>query len=145
MSALTGMTEPAHLVSLFTVGAVTWATFFGSPLAGGFLLAANFVRYGEPRRARRVLLLSIALTIATFALAFLLPAEWKVPSASIYMPSLFATNRLAEQEQGTLLRSHRAAGGAFYSAWRAVGIGLATAVFVILVIAFISVLAGTSP
>jgi hypothetical protein len=57
--AVEGLPGPPPGYTLFDVNAVTLATFFGSPVAGTSLMALNYRRLGQARRAMIALLVGM--------------------------------------------------------------------------------------
>ena len=127
---------------LFPVNAVTWATVFGSPLAGGVILAVNFGRLSQAASKKRTLVLSFLGTVALFTLFFLIPEDFPIPDVAYLVPQLVAMHVLARSLQGETIDSHVSRGGALVSVWKAVGIGF-VCLFGILVIFVATVIATT--
>jgi hypothetical protein len=108
---------------IYSPGQVAAATFLGSPLAGGWLLALNYQRFGEPRKARVAFGLCVAGTAALLALAYVIPG--KAASALGVFP-VFAMYGLANAVQGPAFASHVAHQGRRGSVWRVLGVSLAS-------------------
>lgn len=111
---------------LFRVSGIGLATFLGTLLAGGILLAMNERALGRPQRALPVLLLSLVATVAMVATASLLPED--VPSIVFSLPPLLAVVLLARQLQGAAIDARIAAGLPMRSNWLAAGIAVLTMV-----------------
>lgn len=73
---------------MYSPGQVALATFLGGPLGGGWLMAVNYKRLGEPAKMRAAIGLSVLAMAAQVAigcaipgrLAFLLLLLWFVPT-----------------------------------------------------------------
>lgn len=107
---------------LYSLAGIGLATFFGTPLAGAWLLAHDLKALGKHDRLPMLWGLSVALLVATLVLAFVLPEE--VPALPFAIAQLFAMMALARHLIEAEIKHHVAAGGVFLSNWRAVGIGL---------------------
>jgi hypothetical protein len=112
---------------LYTVGAITLATFLGSPVAGGIVMAANYRRMNKPGSAAWAVLLGILGTAAAFGLAMVLPE--KTPNVLFWLPPILIVQALAKSLQGPAIDAQRQAGVRPASAWGAAGIG---AIFLLL-------------
>ncbi|WP_446901248.1 hypothetical protein [Burkholderia sp. YIM B11467] len=126
-----GARATAPSARLFTMAGVGWASFLGSPLAGGILLAANARRLGNRALAQRQILATALVTLVSVLLyaAAELPETAAVPHALVHVvviAGLAGTIVYARHAQGAAVAAHRAAGGALHSNWRAAGIGLLT-------------------
>jgi hypothetical protein len=114
--------------TLYDARAVALATFFGTPIAGGILLALNYRRLGWPARAVN----AVVLTVIGTGLVILI--GWKIPqglSTFIALGLMFAMKGLAKSLQGHAITEHVESGGALGSMWRAFWLGL-----VVLVVLF---------
>lgn len=130
--------RPAY--QLFSIGAVSWATFFGSPLAGGIVLSINYQRLGQRVSRLHALLWSAIGTIGMFAAAFLIPDSWPIPDAVYAAMPPAVMYGCASSLQGGVIELHVRRGGVLASNWRAVGIGVicGLGILVMLVGAFVS-------
>ena len=122
--------------TLYDAKAVALATFFGSTLAGGLLMALNETRLGEKGKAAGT------ATLAFFGTALLIGIEWMLPQAltlPIAIGLVFAMKAIAQSTQGMELDEHLRQGGQLASRWKAFWISLATlAVMLAIVVAVIS-------
>jgi hypothetical protein len=126
-----------RLYSQFAIGI---ATFFGAPLAAGILARRNFINLGKPQSGKFALLIGIFSTIFIFVGIFSLPDEIidKVPNMVI--PSIYTLiiYYVIEIYQGAALKEHKSNNRPFYSAWKAVGVGIASlAVIAVVVFGYI--------
>jgi hypothetical protein len=119
---------------------VALASFIGSPLAGAWLLRANYRLLGDNGAAARALMWSFAGTILVFI------AAWYVPdnAPNYLLPALYmgAMQWAAERYQGDSYRLHISAGGHQHSWWRVVGIGIVALIpwLVLFLVLFVSIL-----
>ncbi len=111
---------------VFTNRAISIATFFGGPIAAGFLISKNFKAFGNENAARDSIFLGILSTLILFAGIFMIPEHIidKVPQALI--PGIYTAiiAALVEKLQGQKIRDFLAENGQKASNWQAVGYGL---------------------
>src|ERR1039457_5519663 len=71
----TGETPPPPIpaYTLFNADSVGLATFLGTPIAGGILMAVNYRRLGKGSKAAAVLLIALLVTALALAVGFLIP------------------------------------------------------------------------
>ncbi|MFO7722578.1 MAG: hypothetical protein R6V49_05065 [Bacteroidales bacterium] len=111
---------------LYTLKAITIATFFGGPLAAGILFRHNLAALDRKKAALNALFTGIMVTIALYLLIFSLPEHIMdaVPGyllPALYTPLIFW---IASRMMKDKLDEHTSNQGLFFSAWRAAGIGL---------------------
>lgn len=105
--------------------AITIATYFGGPLAAGYLVKKNYETLEQPDNARKSLIIGIVSTILIFAGIFSIPEEIidKIPNALIPLIYTGIIYLIVERVQGESLKNHKESGGEFYSGWKAAGVG----------------------
>lgn len=105
---------------MYSAGQVTLATFLGGPLGGGWLMALNYKRLGEPAKMRRAIGFSVLAMAAVIAMGFVLgnQAAW-----ALALVPILVMRELAKALQGAAYSRHVAAGGSRGSSWRAAGLG----------------------
>jgi hypothetical protein len=108
---------------LYSVRQITVTTFFGGPLAGTVLMAANFRALGRLNSVRNSYIAGVVGTLAVIALAMALPD--RVPSYALPLMYVLSVQAVAKHSLGALLTAHFQAGGAKQSSWRATGIAAA--------------------
>lgn len=118
--------NPTKDKKFYSANSIHRATFLGGPLAAGYLIGENFKALNKPVAGRNALYLSIVVTVAIFALLFLLPDNFvdNIPKMLLPLIYLGLTALIIERTQGNALRKHKEHNNKFYSAWRAVGISL---------------------
>ncbi|HET9399737.1 MAG TPA: hypothetical protein VFO34_02200 [Candidatus Acidoferrales bacterium] len=113
----------APSIRLFDSTSVLMATLFGSPLAGGAVMALNYRRLGKPSSARWAFLIGILATAAAVFVGFkFTPPFWI--STPIAVGLVLATKQVAETFQGGAIVAHATSGGMLSSRWAALGIGI---------------------
>jgi uncharacterized membrane protein len=117
----------APAFKLYTPGHAAVVTFFGTPLAGFFLVYANRRRLGDARGATQALILGFVATVATFAMAFLLP---DAIGRAVPLAGVFAVRAYAALDRAKL-DAHRRAGGKQESGWKVTGISLVALVLML--------------
>jgi hypothetical protein len=111
---------PTPTYSLFNDNAVGLATILGTPVAGSALMALNYRRMGQTRKAAEVLVVGIAVTGLLILLGWNLPHSVTSPIALL---ALFVTARSARSLQGKKVMEHIQQGGRLGSKWMAFGLG----------------------
>jgi len=110
---------------LYSQKAIGIATFFGGPMAAGYLVKKNYQSLGQESHAKKAFLIGIVSTLLLFAGIFSIPESIidKIPNAII--PAIYTgiIYLIVEKLQGQNLKEHLEYGRVFYSAWRAAGIG----------------------
>lgn len=127
-------TDPPPEYKLYSVGGIALATFLGSLLAGGILLAMNLFRLRRAMAGWWILAAGAVCTVAVLAIGFLMPDDVNIPNSFFVIPQLvlayFAANRLV----GDAIRRHQQVGGKMASLWAATGIGVLVAVILLAII-----------
>ena len=125
--------DEAPPYSLYSPTQVFAATFFGSLVAGLWLLAENYRALGDDKAFNNTLIGGAVAVVLFIAFAIFVPED--VPtsgiSIGISMGALVAAKRL----QGDIFENHQMAGGQQQSNWRVAGIALACLIAVLVVIA----------
>ena len=117
---------------LYSTRSVVIATFFGTPLAGGYLMAKNYQRLGNRSYARLALFYTMLIVIASYFLGFVLPES--VPSMTVTLPVVIMIGQAMKKLQGKSLEQHLQSHGKFESCWKAWGISLLIMAVVLLII-----------
>lgn len=107
---------------LYRLAAIGIATFFGTPVAGAWVMAQNLKRLGRLGQVRHAWITGICAFIAIFLLGWFLPES--VPATPINIAAVFGMHHYAKQHIGAALDQHTAQGGTFVSNWRAFGVSL---------------------
>lgn len=118
----TGRLNPAS-ARLYTLSAIGFGTTFGGLLGGAILASRNYIAFGDEETARRCIWLGIVGTMLVFAIATLIPKSAHVPAAVYPAVQVTIALVLIKRTQGARITAHKRLGGAFYSKWRAAGIG----------------------
>jgi hypothetical protein len=105
--------------------AITIATYFGGPLAAGYLVKKNYEALDQANNANKSMILGVISSILLFAGIISIPEEIidKIPNALIPGIYTIIIYFIVEKLQGSYLKQHKESGGQFQSAWRAVGAG----------------------
>jgi hypothetical protein len=107
---------------LYDAGGVGLATFFGSPLAGAILIAANYSRLGKSNNG----VLAVALGAIATALLVCVGFSQSSGASILGIVCFVATMQIARWLQGAAVAEHVAHGGALESKWKAFWIGVVT-------------------
>jgi hypothetical protein len=109
---------------LYKDRAIYVGTFLGGPLAGGYLIAENFKKLGQPEKVKSTWMIAIAVAALLLVVVFLVPGFEKVPPYIIPIFYALAAQGLMKKYQLDALTAHVQKGGNVYSIWRAVLVGL---------------------
>lgn len=122
---------------LFTQRAIAIATYFGGPLAAGYLVKKNYEAHDQSEKGKKAFIIGIISTILIFAGIFSIPEHIidKIPNALIPVIYTGIIYLIVEKIQGQRIKEHKKSGGEFYSAWKATGIG---AIFMVILLAMIA-------
>jgi len=80
---------------LFRLAAAGIATFFGTPIAGSWVIAQNLKRLNRPQEVQKAWLVGIGITVLIFILSWFLPDNF--PAAPINIAAVFAMHQYAKQ------------------------------------------------
>ncbi|MCU0378511.1 MAG: hypothetical protein MUC78_09660 [Bacteroidales bacterium] len=121
--------------------AITIATYFGGPLAAGYLVKKNYDTLEQPENGKKALIIGIVSTILLFIGIFSIPEPIidKIPNALIPLIYTGIIYWIVERIHGDILKTHKESGGEFYSGWKAAGIG-AIAMVILIAGIFLSLL-----
>ena len=126
--------------SLYSLGAIDWATALGSILAGAFLLYRNYRSIDAADRAR-ISVADRARTTVIFGLigfgvillcVWLEPESWHLPRGLYQLAQVAVVHWYVKSTHGEFLSAHETAGGRFYSNWRAAGIAMIIALLILI-------------
>jgi len=109
----------------YTLHSIFVASFIGSPAAAAILLRRNYLGLGKAKEAQLALIIGILSTIAIFAITLSLPEAIIDRIPNVVIPAIYTAviYQIAKIKQGEALEKHKQQKGAFYSAWKAAGIG----------------------
>lgn len=117
------LADPVEVsVTLYKPMATGLATFFGSPLAGAYVLNHNQKKIGRAGEIGNVWLIAGGLLAISVLLAFLLPES--VPTFPFTIAQVLIMGALSNRYIAADLARHQEREGAFYSNWRVVGIAI---------------------
>jgi hypothetical protein len=142
---LNNFTDNQSLIRKFySLRAITIATYLGGPVAAGYLARQNFIRLGKENYGGYSLIIGILSTLFIIIGLFSIPEPImnKIPNAVIPLFYTAIIYLLIEKLQGRELKEHKDSNGAFYSGWKAAGIGAVCLVFLLVFIAMAAFFAG---
>ncbi|WP_152225320.1 hypothetical protein [Pseudomonas sp. SCB32] len=119
---------------LYRLAAVGIATFFGTPIAGAWVIVHNLRHLGRDDQVRNAWLMGFGLFVALSLIGWLLPDN--VSAAPTTIAAVLGMYQYARHGTGDALEQHASRGGTFLSNWRAFGISL-LCLLAIVVVAFI--------
>jgi hypothetical protein len=129
----TGPTSPQY--RLYSKGEIVLATFLGSYLAGGILMAIDYRRLERSSTAWLCLTSAVIGQLVLFVVIEVLPDN--IPSMMFLGSQLLLMYVIADRALGSALQAHYRAGGRDESTWKAVGIGLACCLLYMIIAAVI--------
>lgn len=105
--------------------AIAIATFFGGPLAAGYLIKKNYQTLKEESNAKKAMLIGIAATLVLFGIVFSVPEAIIDKIPNMILPAIYTgvIYLIVEKTQGESLKLHEEEGGEFHSGWTAAGVG----------------------
>ncbi len=120
-------------VKFFSNKTIGIATFFGGPLAAGYLIRENYLSLNKPDDGKNALLIGIISTVLLFTGIFMIPENIieKVPSQILPILYTAIIYYIVEKKQGEVLKLHEENGNEFYSGWKAAGIGLVSLIILL--------------
>ncbi len=121
----------APTYTLFDANAVAGATFLGTPVAGGSLMALNYSRLGQGLKAVIALFVTLAVTALAILIGWYLPHGTSFP---IGLALLFAMRWGAQHLQGSAVKDHVQRGGRLASRGVAFGLGAVACVAIFLAV-----------
>jgi len=127
---------------IYTNKTISIATFFGGPLAAGFLIAHNFKVFGNKSAANKTLLIGILVTLLLFALIYSLPNNLLGKLPSTILPAVYTAiiALLVEKYQGDQIKEFLQNQGQKASGLTAAGFGvLGLSAIILFIIAISSV------
>ena len=133
-----GQFRPSY--KLYSVKSIALATFLGSPVAGGLIMAINFKRLGRFTAAIHAVVWTAVFTAMILMSDFFLPDEVQVPNIAYVVVQVIAMYYLAKSLQGPAVETHQGRSGSLASAWAAAGIGIAVGAIVVGVIVGVVIL-----
>lgn len=113
---------PVKTYALFDSNAVALATLFGTPAAGGSLMALNYSRLGQGAKAAATLIVTILITVVAIFIGWNLPRGATLP---IGLALLYGMRWCAQSLQGQAVQGHIERAGRLGSKGLAFGYGIA--------------------
>ena len=134
--------QKTYSYRLFKVTGIGVATFFGTALAGGYLIYRNYKNLGNDAAAKKVMLLSAVATAALFGVSLIIPEGVAGPNVGLTIAQVVVMTQLAKKWFEDDLLDHEVNGGTLASNWLAFGISLL--VFLLLLLLVVAVVVGGS-
>src|ERR1039458_3663979 len=119
---------PIPPYTLFNADSVGLATFLGTPIAGGILMAVNYRRLGKGGKAAAVLLIALLVTALALVFGYLVPQG---VSALVAVGLFLGARTAAKALQGAAVEQHVRKGEKLGSKWAAAGLGIALLAIVV--------------
>lgn len=129
---------------LYSNREITIATFFGGPLAAGYLMKKNFQVMGDFEKADKSLLIGIISTIIIFGSILSLSDSVINHIPKPLIPGIYTAiiSWIVNKLQGPYIKEYKENGGLYYSGWKAAGVGAVTMLILIAAIAIVAFFVG---
>ncbi len=129
---------------IFTNKAISIATFFGGPIAAGFLISKNFKTFGDQDAARKSVFIGILSTFLLFTILFLTPQHITDKIPRVLIPGIYTLiiAAIVEKYQGKMISTFLAENGKKASSWIAAGYG---AIGLVIILVFVLILSTLAP
>lgn len=121
-----------YKLRFYSQRAIAIATFFGGPLAAGYLVRQNFINLDKEDYGKYALIIGVLSTLLIFVVIFSIPEHIieKIPSPLIPAIYTLIIYFIIEKLQGEKLNEHKKSNGEFQSAWKAAGVGFICTVII---------------
>ncbi len=121
---------------LYSQRAIGIATYIGGPIAAGWLVRENFRSLGKDDYGKHALAISILAAFLIFAGIFSIPEAIIDKNPNFLIPMVYTgiIYLIIEKLQGEAISNHQKNEGAFYSGWKAAGVGLINMVIYVVII-----------
>lgn len=115
--------EDVPVPRFYTPWQISLAAFFGTALAGGFMVSRNHALFGSPAKAKAALLWSVVVLVCAVGAAYALPGRRTGTLPAIIVAALYRW--YAQEAFQKIIDERRAQGWLQYSWWRVVLVPLA--------------------
>ena len=132
--------DPDIQKPIFKKGHLQLATFFGGPLAIVYILAENYKQMGHPKKIKKIWIVGVLLCLLFFSSIFLIPASYRQQNIILPLICIFIGTAIMQSWQGTDISNHVNSGGAIYSMWRALLIGIISLAITFIFLVIVSVI-----
>ncbi|MEO9211497.1 MAG: hypothetical protein ABI208_10385, partial [Ginsengibacter sp.] len=103
---------------IYTVREIWFGTFFGGPLAAGYLIAENFKAFNENDKAKKTWIYAIIVTVIIFGILFLIPENENFPDQIFPFIYTGIAFYITKNFQELNITAHLNSGGLHFSWWR---------------------------
>ncbi|MBC8753509.1 hypothetical protein H2O64_02425 [Kordia sp. YSTF-M3] len=112
-------------LTFYSQKAIGIATFIGGPIAAGYLIRENYKALDQTEKGNKALIISIVAMITVLALIFSIPEHIIEKIPKVVIPAIYtgAIYLIVEKIFGAIFKQHEENEYAFFSRWRAAGIG----------------------
>jgi len=109
---------------IYKEGAIIVGTFLGGPLAAGYMIAENFKAFQEPQKVRKTWVYAIFATVISLIAIYLIPDDGNIPDYTVPLMYTAMAYSLVGYFQKNAIAEHTQAGGAVFSWFKIICIGL---------------------
>lgn len=119
---------------LYSPKSIGLATFLGGPLGASYMIKENFDRLEEPDKGNTALIYGLAITVVLMGSVFLMSEKIATSPLMRLLPIAYTgiAYWVVDKYQGDFLKRHKELGLAFFSKWKALGIGIISSAITIL-------------
>lgn len=132
--------NPTKDLKFYSQKSIGLATFLGGPMAAGYLIKENYKALNQAEKGKTALIISIIATVVLFGTIFMIPEPIMDKIPRMIIPAVYTgiIYLIVDKIHGAILNKHQENENAFYSGWKAAGIGLISLI-VLLAVIFASV------
>lgn len=94
---------PAYTGKIYKPSSITWASIFGGPLAGTYMVAYNYKAFNQPDYANRTMILGGAVFLLIIIGAVMLPEEFDLGFRIIPLLTALIISLLVRRYQGDMI------------------------------------------
>lgn len=121
---------------LYSQKAIAIATYFGGPIAAGYLMKKNYEIHNQVDSEKKAFIIGVISTLLIFAAIFSVPEQIMDKIPNYLIPAIYTgiIYWIVKKTQGKWINEHKESGGKFFSGWKATGIG---AIFMVIIFVLI--------
>lgn len=131
-------------IKIYSNREITIATFFGGPLAAGYLVKKNYQVMRDTDKANKSFWIGIITTIVLFIVIFSLPESVLDKTPQQLIPIIYTSiiSLIVNNLQGQFIKAHKENGGQYHSGWKVAKVGVVSMLILLATIAIVAFFAG---
>jgi hypothetical protein len=112
MSVIENLEQKAVPIGkIFTDRKIWLGSMLGGPLIAGYIIYKNYQTFNELDKARKVVIVTLLITVIIFSVIFMIPDEIKIPNQLIPFLYTFIAWGFLKKYQGGKIEEHISSGG----------------------------------